>query len=104
MLQTTRYLAMAAFGLLATAMALGAEREAQDIIDKHCIACHSIGLMDAPKIGDNSAWKARADQQGGLDGLLSRTITGINTMPPKGTCGDCTHDELKAAIQKMSGL
>jgi cytochrome c5 len=25
-------------------------------------------------------------------------------MPPKGTCGDCSDDELKAAIQHMSGL
>lgn len=82
----------------------GGARAGQEIIDKHCIACHSIGLMDAPKIGDNAAWKARADKEGGLDGLLAKAITGLNTMPPKGTCGDCTDEELKAAIQKMSGL
>ncbi|GAB7530571.1 cytochrome c5 family protein [Pseudomonas sp. 3A(2025)] len=91
-------------GVTVATAAGGAARGAQAIIDKHCIACHSIGLMDAPKIGDNAAWKTRADKDGGLDGLLAKAITGINTMPPKGTCGDCTDDELKAAIQKMSGL
>lgn len=75
-----------------------------DIIAKHCNACHSIGLLNAPKIGDTAAWKERADQQGGLDGLLAKAIVGLNAMPAKGTCGDCTDDELKSAIQKMSGL
>jgi len=40
----------------------------------------------------------------GLDGLLAKAITGLNAMPPKGTCGECSDAELKAAIQKMSGL
>ena len=35
---------------------------------------------------------------------LAKAITGINAMPPKGTCADCSDDELKGAIQKMSGL
>jgi cytochrome c5 len=25
-------------------------------------------------------------------------------MPPKGTCADCSDDDLKGAIKKMSGL
>lgn len=91
-------------GVTVATVAGGAARAGQAIIDKHCIACHSIGLMDAPKIGDTAAWKTRADKEGGLDGLLAKAITGLNTMPPKGTCGDCTDDELKAAIQTMSGL
>lgn len=46
----------------------------------------------------------RADHQGGLDGILAKAITGINAMPPKGTCADCSDEELKGAIKKMSGL
>ena len=46
----------------------------------------------------------RAKEQGGLDGLLAKAISGINAMPPKGTCADCSDDELKAAIKHMSGL
>jgi cytochrome c5 len=82
----------------------GAARTADDIIAKHCGACHTAGVLDAPKIGDSAAWKARADAAGGLDGILATAISGINSMPPKGTCGDCSDDELRAAIEKMSGL
>jgi cytochrome c5 len=82
----------------------GAARTPDDIIAKHCNACHGTGLLGAPKIGDAAAWKDRADHQGGLDGILAKAITGINSMPPKGTCADCSDDELKGAIKKMSGL
>jgi cytochrome c5 len=82
----------------------GAAKTPDDIIAKHCNACHGSGLLGAPKIGDTAAWKDRADHQGGLDGILAKAITGINSMPPKGTCADCSDDELKGAIKKMSGL
>ena len=42
--------------------------------------------------------------KGGLDGILATAISGINAMPPKGTCGDCSDDELLGAIKQMSGL
>lgn len=82
----------------------GGAKSPDDVIAKHCNACHGTGLLNAPKIGDAAAWKTRADEQGGLDGLLAKAITGINAMPPKGTCADCSDEELKGAIQKMSGL
>ena len=94
----------AAGGGGATAAASGGGMSPDNVIAKHCTACHSIGLLEAPKIGDTAAWKARADKEGGLDGLLAKAITGLNAMPPKGTCGECSDAELKAAIQKMSGL
>ena len=82
----------------------GAAQSPDDIIAKHCNACHGTGLLGAPKIGDTAAWKERADHQGGLDGILAKAITGINAMPPKGTCMTCPDEELKGAIEKMSGL
>ncbi len=92
-------------GMAVTASAgAGAARTPDGIIAKHCTACHGTGLLGAPKVGDSAAWKERADHQGGLDGILAKAITGINAMPPKGTCADCSDDELKAAIEKMSGL
>ncbi len=60
--------------------------------------------MNAPKTGDSAAWQARADAKGGLDGILKTAISGINAMPPKGTCSDCSDDELLGAIKSMSGL
>lgn len=88
----------------ATAGGGGGAKAPKDVIAKHCNACHGTGLLGAPKIGDKAAWKERADHQGGLDGILAKAITGINAMPPKGTCADCTDDELKGAIKEMSGL
>ena len=89
---------------VAVAASGGGARTADEIIAKHCNACHGSGLLGAPKIGDTAAWKERADHQGGLDGILAKAITGINAMPPKGTCMTCTDEELKGAIEKMSGL
>lgn len=84
--------------------AAGPARAADEIITKHCNACHGTGLLEAPKIGDKAAWSKRAGEQGGLDGLLTKAISGINAMPPKGTCMDCSDEELKGAIKQMSGL
>ncbi|MCW3149462.1 c-type cytochrome [Stutzerimonas stutzeri] len=94
----------AAAGAGAAAAAGGAARSGEEIVGKFCTACHGSGLLNSPKVGDAAAWKARADAKGGLDGILKTAISGINAMPPKGTCGDCSDDELKAAIQHMSGL
>ena len=91
-------------GVGAVAVAAGGARSTDDIIAKHCNACHGAGVLGAPKIGDTAAWKERADHQGGLDGILAKAITGINAMPPKGTCADCSDEELKGAIKEMSGL
>lgn len=82
----------------------GGAKSPDEVIAAHCGACHSSGVLGAPKIGDSAAWKARADAKGGVDGLLKSAIAGINAMPPKGTCATCSDDELKGAIEKMSGL
>lgn len=94
----------AAAGAGAAVAAGGAARSGEEVYGKFCTACHGSGLLNAPKTGDAAAWKAHADAAGGLDGLLKHAISGINAMPPKGTCADCSDDELKSAIQHMSGL
>ena len=88
----------------AGAATASAGRSGDEIYGKYCTVCHGSGLMNAPKTGDSAEWQARADAKGGLDGILKTAISGINAMPPKGTCSDCTDDELKAAIKSMSGL
>ncbi|WP_394560233.1 c-type cytochrome [Aquipseudomonas alcaligenes] len=91
-------------GAVAAAASGGGAKSPDDVIAAHCGACHSAGVLGAPKIGDAADWKKRASEQGGLDGLLAKAISGINAMPPKGTCATCSDDELKGAIKKMSGL
>ncbi|BBH48671.1 hypothetical protein KU43P_51480 [Pseudomonas sp. KU43P] len=89
---------------VAAAAGGGGAKTPDDVIAKHCNACHGTGLLGAPKIGDSGDWGKRAKEQGGVDGLLAKAISGINAMPPKGTCADCSDDDLKGAIKKMSGL
>jgi len=74
-------------------------RSGQDVYNASCMACHSTGVAGAPKVGDKAAWSARAAK--GIDGLLATANSGLNAMPPKGTCGACSDDELKGAIEYM---
>ena len=75
-------------------------REAETLYNQSCIACHASGAAGAPKKGDAAAWKPRLAQ--GMDTLLKHTKEGINAMPPKGMCMDCSDDEFKALINYMS--
>lgn len=79
-------------------------RSGETIFGKHCTACHNLGLLGAPKKGDAAAWAAAEQKAGGFNTLLSHAINGIGNMPAKGTCMDCSDDEISAAIQYMSGL
>lgn len=74
-------------------------RSGKDVYGSSCMACHSTGVAGAPKVGDKAAWSARASK--GVDGLLKTAISGLNAMPPKGTCATCSDDELKGAIEFM---
>ena len=84
-----------------TAAASSEPRTGDQVYNSTCMGCHASGVAGAPKVGDNAAWSGRAAK--GIDGLLASALSGINAMPPKGTCADCSDDELKAAIQYMLG-
>lgn len=79
--------------------AAGGARSGQDIYQSTCFACHGTGAAGAPKFGDTAAWAPRISQ--GMDTLLSNAINGLRAMPPRGTCGNCSDDDLKAAIEYM---
>ncbi|UAW98512.1 cytochrome c5 family protein [Halopseudomonas nanhaiensis] len=83
----------------------GGARSGEEVYGKFCTACHGGGVLGAPKTGDSAAWESRlANHNGSLDELTQSAITGIGAMPPKGTCADCSDEEIKLAIQHMSGL
>lgn len=88
----------------AGAAAASAGRSGEQIVNQSCGVCHATGLLEAPLTGDEAAWAARLDAEGGLDGLLAISKSGKGAMPPMGTCGDCSDDELLNAIKFMSGL
>ncbi len=89
----------AAAGLAMMSGVATAERPAADIYNSKCMACHANAIAGAPKTGDAAAWGPRMEK--GIDALLASAKTGLNAMPPMGTCMDCTDAELKSAIEFM---
>ena len=75
-------------------------RTGEQVYTASCGACHTAGVSGAPKMGDAADWTARLDAKG-LEMLYSNAINGINAMPPKGLCMDCSDDEIHGAIDYM---
>ena len=66
-----------------------------------CLACHSTGAAGAPKVGAGmmSEWEPRLEK--GLDAIVSNAINGVNAMPAKGMCFDCSADDIRALVEYM---
>lgn len=86
------------------AAAASGPRAGDAIYSQFCVACHGTGLLGASKKGDLADWEKRQKAAGGFSKLLGNAISGIRSMPPKGTCMDCSDEEISSAIQYMSGL
>ncbi|WP_019528510.1 c-type cytochrome [Dasania marina] len=67
---------------------------------KTCGLCHATGAANAPKTGVASDWAPRLEK--GMDTLLHSVQNGLNAMPPKGMCMNCSADDFKALIEYMS--
>lgn len=88
-----------ALGLALTASAAMADVP-MDKYNKSCAVCHNAGAAGAPKTGDAAAWAPRLEK--GMDVLVQSVKSGLNAMPPKGMCFDCTDAEYAALIEYMS--
>lgn len=67
--------------------------------ESNCALCHGAGLAGAPKFGDKAAWAPRVGK--GIDNLLKSVVHGLNAMPPRGGCTNCSDEELKMTVQYM---
>ncbi|CCK77910.1 Cytochrome c5 [Oleispira antarctica RB-8] len=76
-------------------------RSGEEVFNGTCTSCHTAGIAGAPKKGDVAAWDKRLSK--GLAETLAVAKKGLNAMPAKGLCMDCSDDELTAAIKFMSG-
>jgi len=79
--------------------AAAAPRAGDEVYNSACMACHATGAAGAPKVGDTAAWAPRIEQ--GMDTLVQHSINGLRAMPPRGTCANCSDDDLKAAVTYM---
>ena len=80
----------------------GSKNEGEQIYNHFCVNCHAqkpLISLGAPRIGNEEDWKLRLKQ--GLDGLIKHTDEGVNTMPPRGGCFECTDKQLILAIITM---
>ena len=78
---------------------VGGVRSVESIYTTGCAACHDGGVAGAPMMGNKSQWEAR--QAKGYETLVNNSYNGINGMPAKGLCADCTKEEIGLAVQYM---
>lgn len=81
------------------APAADSSAKAGEIFNSNCAMCHQTGAAGAPIPGDKAAWGPRIAQ--GNDTLYKHAIDGLNAMPPRGLCGSCSDDDLKAVVDFM---
>ena len=79
----------------------GKPRDGATVYKTVCSACHATGLAGAPKTGDKAAWAPRLAT--GAAALLKSATNGKNAMPARGGAADLTDDELKAAVEYLTG-
>ncbi|KGK41285.1 hypothetical protein LH51_15980 [Nitrincola sp. A-D6] len=87
--------------LLLGSSAVMADAEIEGIVDRHCQACHDAGLAGAPKLGDAANWAPRIAT--GIEAMTQTVISGKGAMPPKGTCFNCTDEQLRSAVEVLVG-
>ncbi len=78
-----------------------AERQAR-LFQQACAHCHLRPGLGVPVLGDAAAWEERRAR--GLETLLANTVLGVGDMPPLGTCGACTEDDLRRLVAFLAGL
>jgi len=73
-----------------------AGRSAAQVVQAHCVLCHSSGFDGAPRIGDRAAWLPRTAL--GIDPLVRSVIRGHGAMPVRGGEARLTDAELRSAV------
>ncbi|WP_137297366.1 cytochrome c5 family protein [Psychromonas sp. SP041] len=75
-------------------------RTGEQVYGTFCIACHGTGAAGAPIKGDAAAWGPRIAQ--GEETLIKHALSGFNAMPAKGTCSNCSDDEIIATVKFLT--
>lgn len=78
----------------------GLPLSAEAIYTRYCAACHRTGLAGAPIFRNTEQWKPRLDKKS-LEELTATAVKGINAMPAKGTCNQCSEEDIRRSIEYM---
>ena len=87
------------FYSIATVQAAEEVRSGQQVYDVSCGSCHTAGVLQAPRLGNQEDWRAREKQ--GLEVLLSHALNGFKNMPAKGGNPAIKDKEIKNAVVYM---
>ncbi len=91
-------LSLALIPALSMATDAGTLQKGEKLYKSACIACHSTGAANAPKLGSKDAWTPIIAR--GMDEMVSVATNGKGAMPARG--GTKADDEsLRAAIEYM---
>ncbi|MDF1779972.1 MAG: c-type cytochrome [Alcanivoracaceae bacterium] len=74
-------------------------RSGDEVYGAACAMCHGSGMLNAPRLGVASDWAPRVKK--GEATLVKHALEGFNAMPAKGGCGNCSDDEITAAVEHM---
>jgi len=76
--------------------------DAQQAYMATCFACHNSGAGGAPNPNNPDDWTARLER--GMDSIMTNVVNGINAMPAKGLCFNCTNEDLRAVVDYMISM
>jgi cytochrome c5 len=91
---------MSTAGAVAADPPLLDERRAR-IFQQTCARCHLRPAIPAPRLGDTAAWTQLRRQ--GFETLVVHTVEGFGSMPPLGTCGACSEEDLRRLVAFLAG-
>lgn len=76
------------------------DKSGEEVVGAVCSACHGVGALGSPKIGDKAAWGPRIKQ--GYETLIQHALSGIRQMPARGGNPDLTDGEIANAVAYMA--
>lgn len=78
------------------------QRSPEQVYQGYCVYCHANGTAGAPAVGPEHRlyWSHEVEEEG-FETIVQEAIDGINAMPPRGGCGDCTDREIRDTVIYM---
>jgi cytochrome c5 len=82
-----------------TGVAAG-DRTGTQVYQSVCFTCHDTGAGGAAKLDESVKWAGKRAART-LEQIYQSAIEGRNAMPARGSCTDCSDEEIKRAVDHM---